>query len=444
MRPKQPLTMELALLGFVRPQPLHGYEIYQRLRASQMLGLDWAIKQSQMYALLTKLEEAGYLTAILEPQGAAPPRKLLHLTEEGEAAFANWISSPVYQREAIEPELLAKLYFAQIAGEDVALKLLTRQRSIGQQWCNELYARLQMHPMQSTSAWLADQWRVREAEALLDWLNLCIVHVTANTLISYPIAVLRDSPQAALAQRFVEYVCSADGQRILMDYGFLPMECQEPKTENREVRARDVVAEGATSRVLTVFAAASLTDAFYAIGKAFSSTGMYPREHGSVDVRFIFAGSQHLSSLLEDGKAADVFAPASQVAMDRVIAVGRVTKGSERVFVRNRLVVVTPKDNPAHLVTLRDLAQPGIKLVLGSEATAIGQYSLDLLEQAEQAGSLGRANRAAVLQNVIGYEATVRDVLGRVVRGEADAGIVFRSDYQPGAIGQHVAAITVV
>src|SRR5262245_50407367 len=60
---KQPLTIEHALLGFVRQRPMHGYEIHQRLLASAELGMVWSIKQSLLYAHLTRLEEEGLLTS---------------------------------------------------------------------------------------------------------------------------------------------------------------------------------------------------------------------------------------------------------------------------------------------------------------------------------------------------------------------------------------------
>ena len=80
---KTPLSMEHALLGFVRQRPLHAYEIHQTLAQAEALGLVWHLKQGQTYALLARLEEAGYLAATIEPQDLRPPRKVLHLTPAG-------------------------------------------------------------------------------------------------------------------------------------------------------------------------------------------------------------------------------------------------------------------------------------------------------------------------------------------------------------------------
>ena len=69
---KAPLTMEYALLGFLRDEPMHAYEMYQQLHETEALGLVWRIKQSQLYALLARLEETGYLTTVTAPQRDAP------------------------------------------------------------------------------------------------------------------------------------------------------------------------------------------------------------------------------------------------------------------------------------------------------------------------------------------------------------------------------------
>ncbi|NJO06579.1 MAG: PadR family transcriptional regulator [Chloroflexaceae bacterium] len=82
-----PLTIEHALLGLLDEQPLHGYDLYQRLLAPDALGTVWPLKQSQFYALLSKLEQAGYLTITQEQPGGYPPRKMLHLTTQARRRF---------------------------------------------------------------------------------------------------------------------------------------------------------------------------------------------------------------------------------------------------------------------------------------------------------------------------------------------------------------------
>jgi molybdate transport system substrate-binding protein len=187
----------------------------------------------------------------------------------------------------------------------------------------------------------------------------------------------------------------------------------------------------ATERIpLTIFAAASLTDAFTTIGQNFSTA------HPGVEVAFNFGGSQQLAQQIGQGAPADLFAAANGRQMGVAIESGRVVSGAEQTFIHNRLVVVTPVDNPAGIATLADLAKPGLQIVLATKEVPVGQYALDFLDKAEADGTLGVGYRDAVLANVVSYEENVRTVLAKVTLGEADAGIVYRSDVTPTAANQ--------
>ncbi len=191
-------------------------------------------------------------------------------------------------------------------------------------------------------------------------------------------------------------------------------------------------AGGATSTdkiTLNVFAAASLTNAFGEIGENFSAA------HASTEVVFNFAGSNQLATQIAEGAPADLFASANGTQMKVAIESGRIISNTQQTFVRNRLVVITPSDNPAGLTGLPDLATPGLKLVFAASEVPVGQYSLDFLDKAEADGSLGAGYKAAVMANVVSYEENVRVVLAKVSLGEADAGIVYTSDVAANATG---------
>lgn len=176
------------------------------------------------------------------------------------------------------------------------------------------------------------------------------------------------------------------------------------------------------SSEIHVFAAASLTDAFAEIGKHFEAT------NPGATVSFNFAGSQQLAQQIAQGAPADVFASANQQQMQVVIRSGQVASGTERTFARNRLVVIVPKDNPAGLKELKDLARPNLKLVLATKQVPVGGYALDFLAKASKLPEYTAAYSATVLANVVSYEENVKSVLSKVALGEADAGIVYTSD----------------
>jgi molybdate transport system substrate-binding protein len=173
---------------------------------------------------------------------------------------------------------------------------------------------------------------------------------------------------------------------------------------------------------LTIFAAASLTEAFNEIGQNFSA------EHPGVTFTFNFAGSQQLAQQLAQGAPADVFASANRTQMNVAIEAGRVVSGTERIFVRNRLVVVYPTDNPAGITQLQDLAKPGVKMILAAKEVPVGQYSLDFLTKAITDTAFSPTYMDDMLKNVVSYEENVRSVLTKITLGEGDAGIVYTSD----------------
>lgn len=173
---------------------------------------------------------------------------------------------------------------------------------------------------------------------------------------------------------------------------------------------------------LIVFAAASLTDVFGEIATDFQA------QHPDTTIVYNFAGSQQLAQQLGQGAPADLFASANGTQMNVAIEAGRVVSGTQRTFVRNRLVVIYPVDNPAGITTLQDLATPGLILVLAAAEVPVGAYSLDFLNEASATVEFGSAYSETVLSNVVSYEENVRSVLSKVVLGEADAGIVYTSD----------------
>ncbi len=168
------LTIEHALLGFLRQQPKHGYAIHQELSDPGGLGPVWQIKLSQLYALLGKLEDAGYLTTTTEPQENKPPRKLFHLTAAGKTAFLSWVQCPVANGRSLRLEFLVKLYFARHEGSEVAACLLAAQREQCQSW---LAVEQEIVDTETSNGHeygrLVHQFRLGQIQATLTWLDEC-------------------------------------------------------------------------------------------------------------------------------------------------------------------------------------------------------------------------------------------------------------------------------
>lgn len=129
-----PLTVENALLGFLRDEPLHGYEINRRLVETPELRLVWRVKQSRLYALLSRLEDEGLLEATLEPQDGRPPRKVYHLTTAGARAFDRWLTQPVQLPREMRLEFMLKLFFALREERQTAFRLIDSQLAVCERW----------------------------------------------------------------------------------------------------------------------------------------------------------------------------------------------------------------------------------------------------------------------------------------------------------------------
>jgi molybdate transport system substrate-binding protein len=178
------------------------------------------------------------------------------------------------------------------------------------------------------------------------------------------------------------------------------------------VSAVAATATAGESREITVFAAASLREVFEDLAKAFEAKS-------GVKVRVNLAGSQELRTQIENGARADVFASADQKHMDALVRAKLLA--TPRVFARNTPVVVVPSGNPAKVGSFEELPKAR-KLVVGAPEVPIGSYTLQILDKA------GSDFKEKVLANVVSRELNVRQVLAKVSLGEADAGIVYRTD----------------
>jgi molybdate transport system substrate-binding protein len=153
---------------------------------------------------------------------------------------------------------------------------------------------------------------------------------------------------------------------------------------------------------LTVFAAASLTDVFPKIDP-----------HG----RYSFGGSNMLATQIEQGLPADVFASANAGLPWQLHRKGLVTRPV--VFTSNRLVVVVAHGNPLHIGNVRALEKPGLRIVMAAAGVPVGDYTRKVLRRLGLSDLVGKA---------VSQETDVREVLSKVVLGEADAGFVYATD----------------
>jgi len=172
---------------------------------------------------------------------------------------------------------------------------------------------------------------------------------------------------------------------------------------------------------LTVFCAASLTGAFGEIGHIY-------KNETNISVVFNFDGSQVLRTQIENGAYADIFVSANKKQMNTLKNEGFMNNSSITVFTKTKPVIIVPKDNPAKIQNISNLAKPGLKIVIGTKDVPIGDYTLQILAKLANDSAFGPGFTKKVMANVVSNETNVNYITSKVALGEADAGIAYKSD----------------
>ena len=164
-----------------------------------------------------------------------------------------------------------------------------------------------------------------------------------------------------------------------------------------------------TTTSLRIAATSSLTEVFNDIGEQFMLA------NPDITIAFNFASSSDLALQISQGLPADVFASADVKNMAKVTDAGLLL-GQSVTFATNSLEIVVEKGNPLFVDSLAQLATPGLLFVTCPIEVPIGAYTAEVLRN------------AGVTVTPASLEENVKGILTKVALGEADAGIVYRTD----------------
>ena len=163
------LAVEHAVLGFLVEAPAHGYEIRDRLVRG--LGALWRIATSQLYQVLHRLEEEGWVERTLEAGSAGPPRNVYRITKKGEDAFWSWAISPVPHVRRIRVEFLAKVYFLRRLAPDRLADLVAGQIDVLSNLRRHIGARSHVETDDVELSELAASFRTGQVDGTIRWLQ---------------------------------------------------------------------------------------------------------------------------------------------------------------------------------------------------------------------------------------------------------------------------------
>ncbi len=180
------------------------------------------------------------------------------------------------------------------------------------------------------------------------------------------------------------------------------------------IAAGQVAPAAHASGQLTVFAAASLTKVFPQIDSG---------------AKYSFGGSGTLETEIQQGAPADVFAAASPKQTTALYTAGLAYKPVQ--FATNTLVMIVPRDNPAHIRSVYDVTKPGVKIVVCNATVPCGDYATTAW------ANLGIT--AGAMKNVVSEQTDVTQVVAQIAAGQGDVGFVYITDAK--AAGAKVTAI---
>lgn len=172
---------------------------------------------------------------------------------------------------------------------------------------------------------------------------------------------------------------------------------------------------------LTVFAAASLTEAFKS-----AKTNLTPANAG-LSLTYNFGGSNALVGQIIQGAPADVFASADTQNMRKLVDAGMVE--TPATFARNKLEIAVATGNPKNITALADLAKPGVSVVLEAAGVPAGDYTRKILADEH------------IILTPKSLQTDVKSALVEITSGEADATVVYVTDVA--AAGSKVTGVTV-
>ena len=166
---RRALPVRFAALGFLVESPMHGYELRQRL--TDGLGTLWGIASSQLYNVLHRLEDEGWIDSHAESDSSRPTRTVYAITPTGMRSFESWITSPVEHLRDVRVEFLAKIYFLRRLSPERIDAFVESQIRLLENLESKLSRRRRLEIDDAQLGEIAVSFRTKQIRSLIDWLK---------------------------------------------------------------------------------------------------------------------------------------------------------------------------------------------------------------------------------------------------------------------------------
>lgn len=165
---------EFVMLGLLMHRSMHGYDLFTQFQAQ--LGRVWHISQSQMYAILKRLEAQGLIEGLVEERENSPARRYLAITPQGLAHFSTWLMSPTdCSSRVLRMEFISRLFFASMQGGQVPAIIVEDQVALIERQLANHVALLATLPEEDVFNRLGVDFRVHQLRAELSWLREAVI-----------------------------------------------------------------------------------------------------------------------------------------------------------------------------------------------------------------------------------------------------------------------------
>ncbi len=166
-KPNPFTSSEFIVLGLIYEKPSYGYDLHKQITDPDNLGMIWHINMSNLYALLEKLAQKGYIQGAIKPGETHPNRTEYKISPEGKKAFKAWLGTTVLHPRDFRNEFMSRFYFL--------LKLLPDQVTVfcAKQLdeCRLWLSKIKIETEHSVFKGSVLRFRYKQIKAIVEWLE---------------------------------------------------------------------------------------------------------------------------------------------------------------------------------------------------------------------------------------------------------------------------------